>query len=379
MLTAEAFQQCLPGLQERARSEGISRPTVDKVLASANYLQKVVELDRRQPEFTETFANYLSKRVNEQRIERGRQLYAQHRPLLEKIAQEYGVPPQYLLAFWGLETNFGGFFGNMSVVDSLSTLACDPRRSEFFTGELLNALRIIDKGDITPTRMVGSWAGAMGHTQFMPSVFLRYAVDADGDGKRDIWGSVPDALTSAANFLRGIGWQPGTRWGREVKLPQGFAYEQAGLGQPQPLSYWQTQGVTNADGSPLPQADEKAALLIPAGFRGPAFLVYENFNVIMRWNRSESYAISVGHLADRIAGGGPLVQPPPADALRLTREQVTSIQQKLADRGFDSGTPDGIMGPATRSAIRAFQKAQGLIADGHPDISLFQALNINLP
>lgn len=375
---AERFPACVGQLQDRALSAGVSQNTVQQVLASVQFTPRVIELDRKQPEFTESFTNYFNRRVNQQRIDRGRELFAQHRELLYRIADEYGVQPQYLLAFWGLETNFGTYFGNTPVLDSLATLACDERRSEFFTGELLGALKIVDNGDVPPTRMIGSWAGAMGHTQFMPSVFLRYALDADNDGRRDLWGSVPDALTSAANFLKGIGWQPGERWGREVRLPKGFAYEEAGLDKARPLAEWSRLGVKRANGAPLPLADMKAALVIPAGYQGPAFLVYDNFRVIMRWNRSEFYAISVGMLADQIAGRGGLVQQPPANAPRITREQALALQTRLQEKGYDPGKPDGIIGSGTKNAIRQFQKAQGMIPDGYPGKAVFTALGIEL-
>lgn len=370
----DAFRQCVGGLQERARAEGISEGTVDSVLGQVQYVARVIELDRRQPEFTQTFTDYFGRRVTEDRVARGRALLAEHRELLQRVQRETGVPAQYLVAFWGLETNFGSFFGNMSVPDSLATLACDPRRSEYFTGELIAALRIIDAGDITPERMQGSWAGAMGHVQFMPSVFLRYAVDGDGSGRRDLWGSIPDAMASAGNFLRGIGWQSGQRWGREVRLPEGFRYELAGRDQRHSLRAWREYGVTMADRSPLPDADLEASLLIPSGHRGPAFLVYDNFEVIMRWNRSEFFALTVGHLADRIAGGGTLLQPPPADAQALARDDVKRMQERLNSLGFDAGGADGIFGPATRSALSRFQQANGQVADGHPHPEVIEAL-----
>lgn len=375
---AERFPSCVQQLQSQALSGGVSQNTVEQVLAKVQFTPRVIELDRKQPEFTESFTNYYNRRVNQQRIDRGRELFAQHRELLYRIADDYGVQPQYLLSFWGLETNFGTYFGNTPVLDSLATLACDDRRSTFFTGELLGALKIIDNGDVPPARMVGSWAGAMGHTQFMPSVFLRYALDADNDGRRDLWGSVPDALTSAANFLKGIGWKEGERWGREVRLPKGFPYEEAGLDKSRPLSEWSRLGVKRTNGAALPQEDMKAALVVPAGHQGPAFLVYDNFRAIMRWNRSEFYAISVGMLADQIAGRDGLVQRPPADAPRITRDQALALQTRLQEKGFDAGTPDGIIGSATKNAIRQFQKAQGLIPDGYPDKALFTALGVEL-
>lgn len=370
----ESFRECVAVLQERARAEGISTTTVTNVLGAVQYVPRVIELDRRQPEFTQTFTDYLGRRVTEDRVARGRALLAEHRALLQRVLDDTGVPPHYLVAFWGLETHFGSYFGNMSIPDSLATLACDPRRSEYFTGELMAALRIVDAGDITPERMVGSWAGAMGHVQFMPSVFLRYAVDGDGSGRRDLWGSIPDAMASAGNFLRGIGWEPGLRWGREVRLPEGFAYELAGRNQKYSLRSWRDRGVTMADGQALPALDLEASLLVPSGHQGPAFLVYDNFEVIMRWNRSEFFALAVGHLADRIAGAPPLRRPPPADAQALAREDVRSLQEGLNQLGFDAGAADGVFGPATRAALSQFQRSIGAVADGHPDTASIEAL-----
>jgi membrane-bound lytic murein transglycosylase B len=371
------FPQCLSGLQAQAANAGLSAALLERTLGAARYEQQVIDLDRRQPEFTDTAANYLNRRVTDQRIAQGRELLQRHQRLLQRMARNHGVAPQYLLAFWGLESNFGGNFGGIPVLNSLATLACDERRSTYFTAELINALRILERGDIDATGMVGSWAGAMGHTQFMPSAYLQHAVDGDGDGRIDLWGSVPDALASAGNFLQSLGWQEGVRWGREVRLPQAFPYEQAGLERGRPIQEWRDLGITDVDGRALPQVDIEAALIIPAGHRGPAFLVYDNFRVIMRWNRSELYALSVGLLADRIAGAGGLRTAPPADAPRLHREQVLELQTKLGESGFDAGTPDGVLGPATRRAIQAFQHSRGMVADGHPDVDLLKAVGID--
>lgn len=372
------FSDCVASLKDRALQAGISADTTANVLDHVSLLDRVIELDRRQPEFTTTFADYLNRRVNEDRISKGRELLRSQSELLHRVTAKTGVPGPYLLAFWGLETNFGTYFGKMSVPSALATLACDHRRSRYFSGELISALRIIDEGAIDPDQMEGSWAGAMGHVQFMPSVFLRYAVDADGDGKRDLWHSIPDAMMSAGNFLQNLGWDGDYRWGREVRLPKNFDYSLAGLQRGKPLSDWRKLGVTDAFGHTLPQADINAALLVPAGHEGPAFLVYHNFHVIMGWNRSEYYALAVGHLADRIAGAGGLQNPPPEDAPRLSRAEVEALQKALSARGYDSGKPDGILGPATRSAIRDFQKDQNLIADGFPDKTLFDALDVKL-
>ncbi len=375
-MSAEDFAACVSRLSVTAQEQGISQQTIEQSLAQVEYSERVIELDRRQPEFTTTFADYFGKRVTNFRVVQGRALLAQHRPLLEKVAQEYGVPAPYLMSFWGLETNFGSFFGKMSVLNSLATLACDPRRSDYFTRELMSALSIIDEGAVAAERMEGSWAGAMGHVQFMPSVFVRYAVDYDQDGRRDFWGSLPDAMASAANFLSSLGWDEETRWGREVKLPKNFPYLEAGLDTRKPLAQWEAMGVRRADGSPLPRADLEASLLVPSGHEGPAFLVYKNFNTIMGWNQSEFYALAVGHLADRIAGAGQLQQSPPDDAPTLSRDQVIELQETLNQKGFDAGEVDGILGPATRKAIRHFQDNNGMIADGFPSRELLVKLDV---
>ncbi len=372
-----AFDRCIAGLQEQARAEGRSPRVVDEVVPGLRMVPRVIELDRRQPEFTETFTNYFNQRVTTARVMRGRALLREHRELLQQLASEYGVPPQYLVAFWGLETNYGSYLGRMPVLDSLATLACDQRRSRYFTGELMAALALIDDKGIEPGRMAGSWAGAMGHTQFMPSAYRRYAVDGDGDGRIDLWNSIPDALASGAHFLQQLGWQPGLRWGREVRLPRDFPFEHSGLDNRQALSAWRALGVTLADGAPLADSDLEAALIVPAGHRGPAFLVYRNFDVIMRWNRSQFYALAVGHLADRINGAGTLQQTLP-DLPRLSNAQVGALQQRLNEKGFDAGEADGILGPATRGAIRGFQRERGMVADGYPDTSVFRALGVEI-
>lgn len=367
------FNTCLAELQERAGRENLS-PRAVATVATMQQQQRVLELDGAQPEFVQTFGQYLNARLSEDRIRRGRELYARHRTFLDELTQRYGVPGQYLVAFWGLETNYGGYLGNMPTLDSLATLACNPRRGDYFSTEFLTALRVMDRESLSPEQMRGSWAGAMGHTQFMPSNYMRYAVDGDGDGRIDLWGSEKDALASAAHFLNQLGWQEGVRWGREVSLPSGFDYGSTGRSHTRPVSEWAAQGILTADGKTLPAADIKASILVPAGHRGPAFLIYDNFAVIMKWNRSESYALSVGLLADRIAGGGALRQPPPADQEALSRKEVEDLQLALNRRGYNAGEADGVMGPATRSAVRAFQRDAGLVSDGYPDRTVLEAL-----
>lgn len=373
---AENFAACVKQLATKAREASVSQATIEQTLAQISYNARVIELDRQQPEFTTSFADYLNRRVTQDRVNRGRALLNKHRQLLNEASERFGVPPQYLVSFWGLETNYGGFLGKMNVPESLTTLACDPRRSDYFTGELLDALKIIDEGIVTPNKMEGSWAGAMGHVQFMPSAYRRYALDYDGDGKRDLWRSIPDAMGSAAHFLQNLGWEKGARWGREVILPKDFDYLQAGLNNRRPLVEWSQLGIHQTDGKPLPQADFKASLLVPSGHQGPAFLVYHNFDVIMRWNRSEFYALAVGHMADRINGAGKLHKAPPENVPRLHRDQVIQLQQKLLEAGFDPGEADGIFGPASRRALSQYQHQQGMVADGFPGAEVLKRLAI---
>ncbi|MGE6568868.1 lytic murein transglycosylase [Shewanella vesiculosa] len=371
------FATCAVTLQQKAKAAGISQQIIDTTVANLKYVPRVIELDNQQPEFTTTFGDYFDKRVTAWRVEQGKKMLAEHKSLLAKLTKEYGVPGQYIVAFWGLETNFGSYKGSMPVLDSLATLACDPRRSDYFTGELLQALILKQQYNFADSKMVGSWAGAMGHTQFMPTNYRKYAVDGDGDGVADLWNSTDDALTSAANFLQHLGWKADERWGREVLIPSDYSFAYLGGKHPLPLVKWRELNVKQVNGQPLSTPDMQAALYLPAGHTGPAFLGYDNFNVIMRWNRSEFYAISVGHLADRINGGAVLTRAVPKQP-RLSRETVKQIQQKLNDAGFDVGKPDGILGRNSVLGLQAFQHEKGLIADGFPDVETFTALGIKL-
>ncbi len=373
----QAFNVCKQSLQQSAVEAGITPATAERVFANINYQPRVIELDRSQPEFVQTFPGYFSKRVNDWRINKGRQLAGEHKALLQELVKQYGIPAQYLLAFWGLETNFGGYKGKMPVLDSLATLACDPRRSTFFTRELLTAVKLLEEQSLEQEKMVGSWAGAMGHTQFMPSAYANYAVDGDGDGQINLWESEADALTSAANFLSQLGWQPGFRWGREVTLPDGFDYSLLGYSKRRTVSEWNKLGITRANGDALGSSDMNAYLVMPAGHEGPTFLAYPNFRVIMRWNNSEFYAIAVGRLADRIAGDGELVASlPPLPNYR--RDDIKAMQEQLNQKGIDVGGADGILGPATREGIREFQRRSDMIADGFPSLAVMQALGIEV-
>ena len=373
----EQFASCTAVLADKAKQEGVSQQTIDDVFPRLVHQDRVIELDRSQPEFVQTFPGYFSKRVTDWRTQKGKEMYAKHEALLHKLSDKYGVPPHYLLAFWGLETNFGSYKGKMPVLDSLATLACDKRRSKYFTQEFLVAVKLMEREKLQKEDMIGSWAGAMGHTQFMPSAYTHYAIDGDGDGQINLWASEEDALSSAANFLASLGWERSFRWGREVQLPENFDYQESGYKNRKSLSEWNAQGVKKADGSALGENDTTAYVIVPAGHNGPAFIAYKNFRVIMRWNNSEFYAIAVGVLADRIAGASGIKATLP-DLPAYSRKDIIALQSKLNDLGFDVGKPDGIIGPATREGIRNYQISNNMIADGFPGLEVMAALDIDL-
>lgn len=374
-----AFQTWLDGFRQQAAGQGISAATLDAALTGLQPLDQVIESDRKQPEFLETFLDYLAKRVNERRLQVGQEMLQQQAALLAEVEGRYGIPARYLVAFWGLETNYGAYMGDLPVVAAMATLAFDARRPEFFRQQLIDALRIIERDRVGPANLLGSWAGAMGHMQFIPATWLAYAVDGDGDGCIDLRNSLPDALHSAANYLRQAGWRTDEDWGLEVKLPAGFNPAQSGLERRQPVNTWAYFGLLRPDGSKLPDSFKLASLVLPQGIDGPAFLVMDNFRVILRWNRSVNYAIAVGHLADRLAGGPPLVNGLQADNRSLSREQVETLQRCLALYGYDPGPADGVPGSRTRSAIRAYQAATGLPADGYPSMPLLERMQDCLP
>ncbi len=298
----QSFEAFLEGIRAESQRQGVSAATLSRALTGIQPNQRVLELDRRQPEFTQTWAQYRDARLSQQRIENGRRAYADNRATLEAVQGRFKVTPRVVVAIWGLETNYGGFTGNFNVIESLATLAWDGRRSAYFRTELLAALKILEGGHVTPDRMRGSWAGAMGHPQFMPSNFERLAVDMDGDGRRDIWGSRPDALGSIAHYLARSGWREDERWGREVMLPPGFDPEEARRENTKPLRDWARAGVRRTDGGPLPALDMQTAILLPGGpADGQAFAIYPNFNVIRRYNPSNFYALAVGLLSDQVA------------------------------------------------------------------------------
>lgn len=372
--TEQDFQQWLIDFKQQARQANISSKTLEKAFSDVHLNHRVLELDRKQPEFTRTFWQYFNGAVTDWRIKKGRALYQKHRSQLDQVTRRYGIPGRFLIAFWGMETNYGGYTGNTPIIESLATLSYDPRRSEYFQKELLAALTILDQGHISVAQMRGSWAGAMGQCQFMPSNYLRYAVDADQSGKRDLWNSLTDVFYSMGNFLKAMGWQTAENWGREVALPTSFDYALADGETKKSLAEWQRLGLKLADGRPLPIEAMDAALILPYDHRGPAFLVFDNFEVIKRWNRSDHYALAVGHLADRIIGRDALQSSQPDDDHALTRQEIIELQQRLRRAGIQINSIDGIVGNNTRRALRQFQIQNQLPADGYPSYRMLKIL-----
>lgn len=295
------FLEWLEGVRMEARTQGISDAILDKSLADTAPIPRIIELDRNQPESTITFTNYINRIVNATRVRIGRAKLDAHREILDQVGQEFGVQPRFIVALWGIETNFGQFTGGFSVVDALATLAYDGRRSAYFRGELMKAFKILEEGHIAPEDMKGSWAGAMGQSQFMPSSFLAYARDHDGDGAKDIWNTQADVFASAANYLKNVGWNDDLTWGREVRLPPGFDASLAALDVVKKIGDWQQLGVRRTDGADLPARTIDASIILPGGQGQPAFMIYDNYRATLRWNRSHYFATAVGLLSDRIA------------------------------------------------------------------------------
>ena len=368
-----SFPQWLKTFAERASEAGISDATIRTSLNNAQFIPRIVELDRAQPEFTRPPWVYIDNAVSKARIDQGKALIKKHQSLFKAAEDQSGVPASIITAIWGMESNFGRNFGSFRAVDALATLAYDGRRYDWASRELLIALKIIDRGDIPAAQMLGSWAGAMGHTQFLPSAYQRFAVDGDGDGKRDIWGSIPDVIYSTANFLDKSGWRKGETWGVEVVLPKNFDYARAELKVSQHVSGWQAEGVKSVDGRELPNLDN-TSIITPAGARGPAILVGDNFRTLLKYNNSINYALAVGLNARQMAGGTGLVTPWPRDLEPLSRTEVRQLQEALNAKGFDTGTQDGVAGPATRIGVRDFQKSAGIPADGYPTKDLLESL-----
>jgi membrane-bound lytic murein transglycosylase B len=381
LMTAQAiraaaanFRNCLAGLWPLAERRGVSRALFEANVAGLTPDLRIMDLLDAQPEFTKSFWDYLDILVNEDRIQNGRAILAQHRATFDAVEKAYGVDRHFIAAIWGVESNYGTQIGERSVIRSTATLACIGRRQDYFREEFLSALEILARGDVKADHLKGSWAGAFGPTQFMPTSFKRYAVDFDGDGRRDVVDSVPDVIASTANNLKKDGWVTGQTWGYEVVVPKGFNFMLADRSRVMSVQEWERVGIRRAGGKAFPRVDDRAYLLVPAGAQGPGFLMLQNFRVIMKYNPAEAYALAIGHLADRLRGREPFVQAWPRQERVLTRAERYELQQHLAARGYDVGEPDGRLGGKTRNALRQFQSSVGHVPDGFASAAILERL-----
>lgn len=371
------FQRWKQELHNEAVARGIREQTVIEAMASMALLPRVMDLSARQPEFTQTFLQYLSVRVSDKTLEQGQQKYEEQQSLLESLQRQYGVDAEVLLALWGLETAYGRTMGNLDLVSALATLSYQGRRQHFFKEQLLVLLSLMDSGRYDTDALQGSWAGAFGHMQFIPTTLQAYGVDADDNGIIDLRSSLPDAMASAANYLSQSGWKTDEPIALEVLLPAEFNYAGAELLNHKPIEEWVQLGVVPATAERFPQVTGQTSILLPQGHTGPAFMVFDNFDIIMDWNRSINYALAVAQLSNRLQGLPPLTAQETRDA-PISIKDTSQLQELLVQAGFDAGEPDGIAGPQTQSAIREYQKKHGLIADGYPSQALLEHVLENL-
>ena len=372
--TAEGLRAWIADFRPRALQAGITAETFDRLMPTVSFRPDVLDRDRRQDEFTKTIWDYLDKAVSDDRIAAGQKALKTRTALLAEIEARYGVDRAVVLAIWGLESAFGAVRGDIPVLDSVATLSYDARRAVFFEAELIAALQMLQVGQVTPEAFKGSWAGASGHTQFMPTSVMATAVDFQGAGLADLWSDDPaDGLASTAAYLAKAGWTEGLPWGWEVTLPPGFDIAITGGRTQKPMTGWAARGITLADGSALP-TEGWAALILPAGARGPAFLITDNFAAIEAYNRADAYVIAVGHLSDRIMGGQPIGHAWPRDLRALTLNERQELQSRLMAEGLYAGQADGKVGPLTLAAVKAFQQAQGLAPDSYASLPVLAAL-----
>jgi lytic murein transglycosylase len=371
---AANFDSCVAGMWPDAARRGISQQNFERFTAGLTPDLRIMDLMDSQPEFTKAVWDYLDILVNDNRLAKGREILAKYKPQFDATEKAYGVDRYVIAAIWGIESNYSTQIGDRSVLQSTATLACIGRRQKYFRDEFLSALEILHHGDLRPEQMHGSWAGAFGPTQFMPTAFKRYAVDADNDGRRDVVDDAADLIASTANNLKKDGWQTGQTWGYEVVLPQGFDFMLADKAKAMTFAQWQSKGLKRADGKPFPNSTDKVYLLAPGGAAGPGFLMMQNFRVIMKYNPAEAYAMAIGHFADRLRGGPPFVQPWPRQERVLSKAERLELQQLLAQRGFYRGTPDGQFGGQTREALRSFQASIGAPADGFASSDVLERL-----
>ena len=368
-----SFQSCLSGLRSAAAAKGVSGATFDRAMAGVQPDMKIIEAMNNQPEFKTPIWDYLGTLVDDEKVAEGRAMLRQHASTLAAAEKRFGVDRHTIVAVWGVESDYGKARGRWPLVQSLATGAClAPRRNAFFRGELISTLQIIQRGDVRADRLFGSWAGAFGHTQFIPSTYLRLAVDGDGDGRRDLVDSIPDALHSTANFMDKAGWVTGATWGYEVRVPRGYSGG-TGRNPKRPVSHWASQGIVKYDGSAL-NGTGNAGLLMPAGRNGPAFLVFKNYDAAFSYNGADSYALAISLLSDRLRGRPGVQGDWPTDDLPLSREQRRELQRLLIARGYDVGEPDGAVGSLTRAAIRDVEGKIGMTPSGRPGEKVLRAL-----
>lgn len=373
-LAAANFHGCIERLWPAAARRHVSRRVFETYTAPLTPDLRIMDLLDNQPEFTKSFWDYLDILVTDERIAKGRALLARYRTIFDAVERVYGVDRYVVAAIWGVETNYGTITGDRPVLRSTATLACIGRRQRYFREEFLATLEILQHGDVRPDRLVGSWAGAFGPTQFMPTAFKRYAVDFDHDGRRDVVDSVPDLIASTANNLKKDGWVTGETWGYEVVVPANFDFMLADHRRMMTIRDWERYGITRTGGKAFPRPDDRAFLLVPAGVQGPGFLMLTNFRVIMKYNPAEAYALAIGHLADRLRGAPPFAQAWPRYERVLSRQERLELQELLARRGYDVGEPDGQLGARTRDAIRVFQAKIGRVPDGFASASILNQL-----
>lgn len=371
---AANFPACIANFWPEAARRNISRESFERYTAGLTPELRIMDLVDAQPEFTKAVWDYLDILVTDARLTRGREVLTQHRATFDAVEKAFGVDRYIVAAIWGIESFYSTQAGDRSVMRSTATLACVGRRQAYFKDEFLSALEILHRGDLTPDQLKGSWAGAFGATQFMPTAFRRSAVDFDGDGRRDVVDSVGDILASTSNKFKKDGWHAGETWGYEVEVPRGFNFALADRSKNMTLAQWEKLGIRRAGGKPFPRGSDRAFLLVPGGADGPGFLMLHNFRVIMRYNPAEAYALAIGHFADRLRGGQPLVQAWPREERVLTRAERFELQQLLGQRGFYRGEPDGNLGAGTRDAVRSFQASVGAPADGFASSGLLERL-----
>ena len=371
---AQTFGQWIERFWSTARAVGIKRETYDLAFKGMTPDPKVIEAANFQPEYKKPIGEYVDRVVSDKRVTGGKQKLEENKALLDILEKRYGVDRTIIVAIWGVELNYGTQPGDMNVIRSLATLAYYNTKASFARQQLITALKILQRGDISVEAMNGSWAGAMGHTQFIPTTYQAYAVDYDGDGKRNIWSDVPDALASTASYLKHSNWQAGQTWGYEVTLPKGLNPKKYSERTLKSVGEWQKLGIRRVNGEAFPRPGDKAGLFAPAGTAGPAFLVLNNFRSILRYNNATSYALGVGHLSDRLKGYGPFVHPWPTDENHLSLDQRVELQKLLVAKGLLVGDTDGIIGPATLEAVKTFQRGKGMPVDGFPSRTILEML-----